>query len=252
MPTSRLFRSRGFQALAPVRAANAADSLAQYNRSWTWSLKNLDASDAPDLVGQFDPELTINRGELIWTKRPGILGNSPWLKYVGRGSEEWNITFHMIATNVLDTYPQVAWARLNSMATYDRSLGRPCRVLFSYGPHVLEGYITELPDAKIEYFGGRIHNLSGQRQILSIGPTKFTITAIPRPLAEPSTSTNFVKVEDSTTFESIALDQYGDARYGQALAEYNYGAEVDDTLEVPPLGTPGLSLSVATSPLISW
>lgn len=197
----------------------------------TWAMIDADNPLSLPVLGQFDPKVQDNPGKPMWQKKPGIAGGLGWLKHVGRGLGDITFEFLAISTSVLDFYPLVAWERLQSLATTDESLGRPPRVVFTHGPLIVEGFITELPPAPMEYWGG--NNFITSRLIRQVGPIRITITKIPKETTEISLTTNFVTRTEETRFESLSQMQYGDARYTQTLAIYNQGVKVEETLELP-------------------
>jgi hypothetical protein len=197
----------------------------------SWVLVNLDNPISLPVLGQFDPKLEEDRGKPIWQKKPGILGGLAWIKYVGEEIGSVSFEFMAIGTTILDPFPLAAWLRLNELKSIDTTLGRPPRVLFTHGLMVVEGFITNIPDAPMEYWGG--DNFIRSRIIRQIGPVRITITRIPKETTEISILTNFIPRNEETKFEELSLSQYGDARYAQTLAIYNQGVKDGQTLEIP-------------------
>jgi hypothetical protein len=172
-----------------------------------------------------------SKGAPMWQRKPGILGAMAWLKFVGQDLSTVSFEFIGIATTILDAYPLAAWERLNELAAFDSSLGRPPMVLFTHGPMIVEGFITEIPEAPFEYWGG--NNQIRSRIVRQIGPVRITITRVPKESTEISLTTNYVTKTEETRFEDLALLQYGDARYGQMLAVYNQGVKNEGKIEIP-------------------
>jgi hypothetical protein len=197
----------------------------------SWVLVNLDNPISLPVLGQFDPKLEEDRGKPICQKKPGILGGLAWIKYVGEEIGSVSFEFMAIGTTILDPFPLAAWLRLNELKSIDTTLGRPPRVLFTHGLMVVEGFITNIPDAPMEYWGG--DNFIRSRIIRQIGPVRITITRIPKETTEISILTNFIPRNEETKFEELSLSQYGDARYAQTLAIYNQGVKDGQTLEIP-------------------
>lgn len=197
----------------------------------SWVIVNLDNPVSLPVVGQFDPKIRETRGEPIWATRPGILGSQPWLRYVGRGIGTLKFEFLGIATTILDPFPFAAWTRLQELSHRDETLGRPPRVLFTHGAVVREGFITGLPEAPYEYWGG--DNALRSRLIRQIGPVDITITILPKEPTELSFFTSYIQRTEDTLFEEVALSQYGDARYALSLDLYNQGVKNGETIEVP-------------------
>lgn len=197
----------------------------------TWILINYDNPISIPVLGQFDPKLEEDRGKPIWQQRPGILGGLPWMKFIGTELGGVTVEFMAIGTTILDPFPLAMWVRLNELSKSDDTLGRPPRVLFTHGLMVVEGFITDIPPAPMEYWGG--DDFIRSRVIRQIGPVRFKITRIPKETAEVSLFTNYVSYDEETLFEDLALAQYGDARYAPTLAMYNQGIKVGGRLEIP-------------------
>lgn len=197
----------------------------------TWILTDADNPLGLPVMGQFDPQGQDDPGQPIWQKKPSIAGGLGWLKYVGENLGSFSFEFLAISNSVLDQYPTVAWERLQTLYKVDESLGRPPRVIFNHGPIVVEGFITSIPAAPIEYWGG--NNAIRSRLIRQVGPVRITITKIPKETSEISLFTNFVTKTEETNFEDLSLLQYGDARYAQTLAIHNQGIKLEETVEIP-------------------
>jgi len=192
----------------------------------TWALVNLDSAAEPPIIGQFNAVFNRTDGNPIWSKRPGLMGGRPWLSFVGAGSGMLSFSFIAIATHVLDTYPMDAWNKLQEWAKPDPVLGRPPRVLWTYGRESIEGYITKLPTAQIKMW-------ESVPAVHTVGPVMVEITeANPREAQLPS-STAFVTNHSDLTAEGLANRHLGDARYGASLRTYNQGVPLNGQLEVP-------------------
>jgi len=50
----------------------------------SWVLVNADQPLSLPVLGQFDPELRVQKGRPKWQSKDGIAGGMPWLKYTGR------------------------------------------------------------------------------------------------------------------------------------------------------------------------
>lgn len=210
----------------------------------TWRIVNIDNPLSSPIIGQFNPNLQEDKGAPIWVEKPGIMGGQPWLKYVGRNISKFNFEFNFISHTILDQYPLFAWNLLNELGSIDSSLGRPPRILFTYGTFVAEGFITAIPPGPIKHWAGNLENLGAVRQI---GPVTITVTRIPRSTAVIPSGTNFVAKTADSNFEELARRQYGNARYSQTLAIHNQGVKVEETLELPRLDTSGIEIIAPTA-----
>jgi hypothetical protein len=197
----------------------------------TWTLVSADSPLSAPVAGQFDPNVQENRGTPIWQKRPGIAGAPPWIKYTGENVSELTFEFLAIAVNSIDTYPMLAWNRLNELAKPDDTVGRPPRVIFTHGPMIAEGFITAIPTAPIAYWGNS--GTVKSRLVRQVGPIRITITRIPKDPTVVSLFTNFVQQTEETTYESLSRIQYGDARYAQSVRDWNQGNTTGDQIELP-------------------
>jgi hypothetical protein len=207
-------------------------------------LINVDSPSELPLMGQFQPQVKRSFGEPIWVKRPGILGGKPWLRYVGRGSETLTFTFHGISNTIVDLYPSAAWERLKELSSIDATLGRPPKVCFIHGLEIVQGYITTLPEAPIDYW-------PSTRLPREIGPIEIEITISDVESVSLTLSTNYVILTEDTTYEALAKAQYADSRFGPSLAEYNQGKVIGDTAEVPRKNNPAISKVVSVCPYMS-
>jgi hypothetical protein len=214
----------------------------------TWVLVNYDNPISFPVWGQFDPKVREDRGKPMWDEKPGILGALPWLKYNGIGHHKITFEFYALATTILDFYPELAWFRLHELSLVDPSLGRPPVVLFTHGPLVYRGYITEVPEAPIKFWGG--HDFLRSRKIQEIGPVKITITKLPDVPFQIDPFTNYVTYTEETVFEDLAKAQYGDARYAPSLAVYNQGIAVGETLELPRRSSGAVTKDQALAPYL--
>jgi len=196
----------------------------------SWVLVNADQPLSLPVLGQFDPELRVQKGRPKWQSKDGIAGGMPWLKYTGKGLGYFTFVFHAISLTTFDQYPLLAWERINELADYDSTFGRPPRVWWWHGLHFFEGFIVDIPDAPIKHWGPGIIN---SRLVREIGPVTITVKRIPKEKTELSISTNYVTKTDDTLYEELALQQYGDARYGHTLEEHNQGVQVEETIELP-------------------
>ncbi len=219
----------------------------------TWMIINADSSFDLPLMGQFDPDPTVDGGKPIWVKKPGIAGGNPWMKYVGKGHETLTFLYHAIAANVADLYPSASWEKLNELASVDSVLGRPPRVFFIHGLTIVEGYITNIPKARMDHW-------ENTRIVREMGPVQVEITIIPNSFELP-VSTNFVQWTEHLSFEDICRRQYGDARYAHSVMLYNQGTkkfpaeepaddaeEEDFTLELPRRYNPEITKLVDIAP----
>lgn len=211
----------------------------------TWQLYNADTPIELPLIGQFDPEVKESNGKPIWSKKPGIGGGQPWLKYVGKDNAVLEFTFHCIAVNQLDQYPAAALKKLQELAEVDSELGRPPRVYFVYGFKIVEAYITELPES----FPTRTWFKSSI--IREVGPVQVILTPIPTKKVELSIGTNYVPRTENTLFEELSRTQYGDARYAHALDEVNQNVQAGETLELPRKSDTRLVKIVDLAPALS-
>jgi hypothetical protein len=196
----------------------------------TWGIVNMDNYLSVPLPGQFDPKLVVGKTRPIWQRRPGLAGAKPWVKYVGNDVGQVSFEFYVVGLTVTDIYPEFAWMRLQELASSDEALGRPPRIMFMHGLRAYQGYITDVPEMPIEYWSGGLLN---SRIVRAIGPGRVTITLAPD--AEPllSLGTSYIPKTEGTLFEDLAKTQYGDARYGQGLTEYNQGVGLNETIEMP-------------------
>jgi hypothetical protein len=202
---------------------------------------NVDSPLELPLMGQLQPEVKRSYGDPIWVKRPGILGGKPWLRYVGRGNETLKFTFHAIANTIIDLYPSAAWERLKELSSIDATLGRPPKVCFVHGLEIVQGYITALPEAPIDYW-------PLTRMPREIGPIEVEITIFEVDSVSLTLSTNYVVLTDDTTYEELSKAQYADPRYAPSLAEYNQGKSSGDTAEIPRKSNPAITKTVSMSP----
>lgn len=207
----------------------------------TWMLVNVDSPLELPLMGQFQPDVKRSFGDPIWVKRPGILGGKPWLRYVGRGNETLKFTFHGISNTIIDLYPSAAWERLKELSSIDATLGRPPKVCFIHGLEIVQGYITSLPEAAIDYW-------PLTRLPREIGPIEVEITIYDVEPVSLALSTNYVVITDGTTYEALAKAQYAEPRYAPSLAEYNQGKVVGDTAEIPRKSNSAISKTVKICP----
>ena len=126
----------------------------------SWTLNNIDnIKSAGHIIGQFDPKIQRGIGSPIWQVKPGVLGAPQWLKFIGKNVGTINFEFLYIATNILDQRGVANLRLLQELAGIDETLGRPPRVLFSYGPVVIEGFITGIPDSIPILYWGNGRNL---------------------------------------------------------------------------------------------
>lgn len=212
----------------------------------TWLVTDADNPVSLPVLGQFDPKIQDDKGKPIWQKKAAILGGSPWLKFIGTELGEMTFEFFALATNILDQYPLAAWNRLNELSGIDSALGRPPRVIFTYGVYIVEGFITQIPRAEFVYWGG--DNLLRSRLIRQVGPVRITITKIPRSAASLPFSTNFVVNTEEIRFEDLSKTQYGDARFSQTLAIHNQGVRIDEMLELPRRDSDKISTTTPIAP----
>lgn len=208
----------------------------------TWVIVNADTPLELPLIGQFDPEAKISAGKPMWSKKPGIAGGAPWLKYVGKKNGELKFTFHCIAVNGIDLYPMMALAKLQELASVDKDLGHPPRVYFAYGLMIVEGFITDLPDVfpTKTWFRTSV--------IREVGPVEVGITILPAEEIQLFSGTNFIMRTDDIKFEELSKNQYQDARFGQALDKFNQGVKVNEILELPKRSNPAITRTVPTAP----
>jgi hypothetical protein len=192
---------------------------------------NMDNVLSLPVVGQFDPRIQEDKGQPIWQVKPGVAGAQPFIKYTGVNISTMSFEFLAIGTTVLDPYPLLAWMRLNELAANDEALGHPPRIAFAHGPMVAEGFITSLPEAPFEYWGG--DNAIRSRIVRQIGPVRITITRLPKDPMEISLKTSYVPYTEDVEFEDVCKSQYGDARLCQTLAIYNQGVLLGSRLELP-------------------
>lgn len=192
----------------------------------TWVITNLDKPNELPLMGMFEPNIVLSGGEPIWAKRPGIGGGQPWLRHIGRHANVLKWSFHAVAVNIVDGYPSAAYEKLLAWSRIDTALGRPPRISFVYGPVVMDGFITDLPEAPLEYW-------ENTRVLRQIGPMVVSITEAPAAPASLATGTAYATMTANTQFEELASAQYQDARFGQLLAIYNDGVRDGDTIEMP-------------------
>ena len=218
----------------------------------TWIIINYDNPLSFPVMGQFDPGVRMSDGSPIWESKPGLGGGLAWLKFVGRDIGTLKFSFYALAVSVFDTYPLVAWKRINELATIDPTLGRPPRVLFTHGLILAEGFITEIPEAPMVYWGtdNSFGGFFRSRMVREVGPVDITITRIPKEPAEISLSTGFITRTEETRFEEVSLKQYGDARYSQALELHNLGVKVEEKLEIPRKDRPEISRPVPLAPFL--
>ncbi len=200
----------------------------QINGVPTWLVVNADNLLSEPLTGQFDPQIKITDGEPIWVEKPAILGGQPYFKYIGRNGRKLKFTFHCIAHNIADQYPEMAMARLNELAAYDSTLGHPPRLYFYFGTTLVEGYITSLPEIPITYWPNVLLRL-----IQQAGPVEVTMSLVPQDEVTISISTNYVVITDDTLLEEVCLVQYDNPRFWMSIDEYNQGKSVGDVLELP-------------------
>lgn len=200
----------------------------------TWILSNVDnPTKSTPITGQFDPKLQRGIGGPKWQIKPGILGAPAWLKFVSKGVPGLSFEFLYIAETITDRRPGSALQLLERFADLDETLGRPPRVLFTYGKTIIEAYITGIPESIPILFWGDGRNQNIGRIARQIGPFRVTLHEIARPVAEVSSFTNFVTKTEETTFEMLARRQYGNARYAQTLAIHNQGVEIGKIIEIP-------------------
>lgn len=210
----------------------------------TWMVINMDTPLELPLMGQFQPNVKRSYGEAIWSKRPGVYGSKPWLRYVGHSGETLKFTFHAIANTIVDLYPSAAWERIKQLSTLDPTLGRPPKVMFIHGLEIVQGHITAVPEADIDFW-------LNSRMPREIGPVEITIDiSDPEPVSL-TLSTNYVLLTEDTTLEDVAKAHYGDPRFAASLDEYNQGKVVGDIIEVPRKGNPSISRTVSLSPYFS-
>ena len=206
----------------------------------SWVIVNLDNLLSVPLLGQFDPNIKWSKGKPIWQKKPGIGGGEPWLKYIGHSNKELTFEFVAYANSIVDPYPFLAWLRLNELAAIDETLGRPPRLLFTHGPVIVEGVITDLPAAPIVYWGtgagGKpLKAALRSRLVRQVGPISVTLTVVPKKKALLGSGTNVLTRTEETDYDELSLTQYGDARYGQSVAIYNQGVRIEEKIELPRL-----------------
>jgi hypothetical protein len=197
----------------------------------TWLIVNYDNPLSFPVYGQFDPKISEDRGRPQWNLKPGILGSLPWLKYNGIGHQGITFEFTALSTTILDPYPLLAWFRLHELSLVDPSLGRPPIVLFTHGLIIYRGFLVDVPEAPMEYWGG--HDFLRSRMIRQIGPVRIRLVKVPDVPFQIDPFTNYVAYTEETSFEELAKQQYGDARYAQTLALWNQGKRFGDTLEIP-------------------
>lgn len=207
----------------------------------TWQLASLDSPLEMPLMGQFKPEVRRKTGAPLWTKRPGILGSAPYIRYTGKEADTLVFRFHCIAMNITDLYPSAAYSRLLELARYDTTLGRPPQVVFVYGTTMVTGYITDVPEVAIDYW-------QNTRMPREIGPIDVEITEIPVQPAITSESTSYVVYTDDLLLEETCLTQYGDSRLAPLIALWNQGVVPGDTLELPRRSHEALTRSSVVAP----
>lgn len=208
----------------------------------TWAIFNRDLPASLPLMGQFDPQVQIGRSRPIWSIVPGIAGGKPLVQHVGSEVDVLKFTFHAMAENVLDQYPVAAWRRLCELASADATLGRPPVVLFVHGQVVTKGHITDLPEAPHAFW-------ELTRTVREVGPVQVTITVLPGEDTVLSLLTGYVPNLGGVTYEQVAKDRYGDARYAASLADHNQGVKSGQMMEVPRRSNRAISRVVALSPL---
>lgn len=216
------------------------------DRAPTWTIVNLDNPISLPVGGQFDPKIEESRGAALWQIDPGILGSPASLHYIGEDAGFFTFEFMALGTTVIDPYPVAAWRRLNELSKFDDDLGRPPRILFTHGINTIEGFITEIPPAPQEYWGGR--DLIRSRIVRQVGPVRIRITKIPKEKAEVSLFTLYIPYTPEVTFETLAKSQYGSADFANSLRDFNQGARIGGQLEVPRLDSKSVEDSSYVSP----
>lgn len=201
----------------------------------SWIVINYDNPISFPVWGQFDPKIQEDRGKPIWETKPGILGTLPWMKFIGTGLQGITFEFMALGTTILDPYPLVAWFRLHELSLPDPSLGRPPIILFNHGPMVYRGFITEVPEAPMEYWGG--NDFIRSRIVRQIGPVRIRLTRIPDVPFQIDPFTSVVAFTEETNFEELAKQHYSDARFGPSLEQWNQGKKIGDQVEIPRLSS---------------
>jgi hypothetical protein len=213
----------------------------------TWAVINADDPLSLPLMGQFNTDVAFGGGKPIWAIRPGIAGGQAWMQYVGEHPVELVFTFHGIANDILDFYPQVGWSRLKELAERDDTLGRPPRVWFVHGLTIFEGYITSFGDPSFKYW--QHDNLVTQRSVREVGPVQVTITIVPGTEIEFAIGTAYIlHTGNELVYEEIAKAKYGSAMFGAALRDYNQGVVEGGQVEAPRRENPELVKISSVSP----
>ena len=135
----------------------------------------------------------------------------------------------------------------NELKQFDETLGRPPRIYFNHGLRLIEGFITDVPDAPIEYWGPGILT---SRIVRQIGPVRITITKIPKEPTVLGGGTNYITLTEETKFEDVSKLQYGEARYANTLAIYNQGKVEGEILELPRRGSGFISKLTPVAPYL--
>lgn len=212
----------------------------------TWLLVNYDNPLSMPVTGQFDPKIQEDRGQPKWQMKDGIAGGLPWMKHTGIGHQSITFEFLAISTTVLDPYPLAAWFRLHELSLADPATGRPPVVMFTHGPIVYRGFLVEVPEAPMEYWGG--HDFIRSRFVRQVGPVRIKLVKLPDVPFSIEPFTSYVTMTEETLFEDLARQQYGDARFAESLREWNQGRAVGDTLELPRKSSGVITRTVPASP----
>lgn len=183
-----------------------------------WVLTDLDRGD--DIVGQFVPQSLTKSVSSVVAEASSVNRDHPILQWVQGATETVSFTAKLWAKDSTDFSVEDRLFRLETLVRRNSDLKRPPVCSFSWG-----AVGTLLLDCLVQSIGevtydevredGTLRGVTLQLTLKRFEEVEFTVTDP----SVPETFTRVRRAKRNDTYESIALDEYGDPQLGVLLRQ---------------------------------